>query len=99
VKCSAVGTNVVSTFLHVNMPLEEQVGDGEPREDLRAHDFAQNSWALWNGTSFAGPKVAAAIASRLGDPATPRTCAEAWENLLATRGEEHPELELGRIFR
>jgi hypothetical protein len=64
VTCSALGQNIRSTFLDVEMLLE----DG----NIQTQDFTSNSWALWNGTSFAAPKVVAAIACRVdaaNDPA------------------------------
>ena len=75
------------------MPLEERKGAYPD-----AVDFTPTSWAMWNGTSFSGPKIAAAIASRLGDPANPRTLQDACEDLFQNRGEEHPGLEVGRVF-
>jgi hypothetical protein len=58
VTCSAIGEGVESTFLYVDMPTEDN--------PQGPHDFAHhNSWATWQGTSFAAPKVAAAIANEL----------------------------------
>ena len=54
VACSTVGENVFSTFLDIDMPPEEEPTKGP-------HDFASNSWAVWNGTSFSAPKLAAAL--------------------------------------
>src|SRR5262249_47771268 len=48
VKCSAVGSNVISSFLDVDMPLEDC-------DDASSRDFTANAWAVWNGTSFATP--------------------------------------------
>jgi subtilisin family serine protease len=73
VTCSAVGENVESTFLHVNMPAEDG-STGAPQ------DFTPNSWAAWNGTSFASPKVAAQVAARITPPAN---ASMAWAALAA----------------
>ena len=72
VTCSAVGEYAQSTFLNVNMPLED--------DPTAPHDFTPNSWATWNGTSFAAPKVAAQVAARItgGIPA-----GMAWTTLAA----------------
>ena len=80
--CSAIGSNVISTFLPLNTALED-------REDDEVLDFTTNSWAVWNGTSFAAPKVVAGIARRLalGDP-DPWT---AWQNLANTGVQPSPQ--------
>jgi hypothetical protein len=62
VTCSAVGQQVVSMFVVTHLPPEEDPDPGKP------HQY--NAWAEWNGTSFASPKIAAAIAS-LGAPNDP----------------------------
>jgi thermitase len=65
VTASARGSKVVSTFLRVDMRVE----DDPTWFVARARDFA-NGWAQWNGTSFATPKVVAAIAREVaaGNP-------------------------------
>jgi hypothetical protein len=74
VRAAAIGRNVVSTFLYVNTELED-------RDDLSVLDFEPNGWAVWNGTSFATPKVVAGIASQLAagaaDPSQAWTLVEA----------------------
>jgi hypothetical protein len=72
VTCSAVGEKVESTFLHVDMPPEDP-----PRAP---HDFTVHSWAQWNGTSFAAPKVAAQVAARITSAAN---AGQAWAALSA----------------
>jgi hypothetical protein len=72
VACSALGDNVESTFLHVKMPVEDDEGPGGDK------NFKSNNWARWNGTSFAAPKVVAAIASRVAGGMTPL---DAWTDL------------------
>ena len=71
VRCAAVGSNVVSTFLPLKAALEEGEDDTE-------WDFT-NGWAMWNGTSFATPKIVAALASRLTNPGM--TSGQAWDDL------------------
>lgn len=61
VRCCAAGEHVVSTFIgHWDGPAEdpEQPAGGNPRKRF-------NGWAWWSGTSFASPKVAAALAHRV----------------------------------
>jgi len=65
VTCSAVGSKVHSTFLHVDMRLEDA-------DSLESADFTHNSWAIWNGTSFATPKVVAAICNELAEDVSPK---------------------------
>jgi hypothetical protein len=51
--CCARGQDVVSTYLHWTGPVQ-----GDPVHEPEAF----SGWARWDGTSFAAPKVAAAIA-------------------------------------
>jgi hypothetical protein len=85
VACSANGRDVVSTFLHVKMRVEEG-------PLLKKPDFTSN-WAKWNGTCFAAPKVAAAIAKR----AVGVTPAQAWEALQLLHVNQKDPM-LGIIF-
>jgi hypothetical protein len=55
VTCSTLGEDVVSTFLRVDLPPEE--------EPTNPHAF--DSYAVWNGTCFAAPKLTAAFARGL----------------------------------
>lgn len=56
-QCCARGESVVSTYIDYSGPME-----GEP-------DATFTGWARWQGTSFAAPKVAAAIAAAVAaDP-------------------------------
>jgi hypothetical protein len=84
VTCSADGSGVVSTFLHVNQALE----DG----DELSHDFTTNSLASWNGTSFAAPKVAAAICEAIAT--TGEQPMLAWAKVRGT-GQNDPNYQLG----
>lgn len=85
VDCSAIAEHVESTFLHVSKR-EPEDWEAPPNPDM--WDFA-NSWATWNGTCFAAPKVAAAIAVEIaaqknsGKPGNP---VGAWKDLAAKRG-------------
>jgi hypothetical protein len=81
VTCSAVGSNVVSTFLPVNMNVEDFDTTGLANNQY-PFGTSGNGWAVWNGTSFATPKVVAGIAQQLGAGAT--TPPTAWQNLLTT---------------
>jgi hypothetical protein len=78
VTCAAVGQHVQSTF----MP----VGDVQCEDDLtspkKQRQFT-DAWATWSGTSFAAPKVSAAIAARVSATSTP---ADAWNQLKAVTG-------------
>jgi hypothetical protein len=89
VTCSAPGTDVDSTFLPVAMPVEED--EQVPRT---ARDFSASGWARWNGTSFATPKVVAAIAAGLSASTTAQG---SWDALKAT-GVDDPSDQLGTMF-
>lgn len=53
VDVSTIGEGVRSTFVP---------GKESPIADVDFEEFPQDAWALWSGTSFAAPQVAAAIA-------------------------------------
>jgi hypothetical protein len=90
VTCSAMGADVESTFLHVNLKVEDDLATNPlPR------NFSVNSWASWNGTSFSAPKVTAAIAARLTATASP---GQAWSSLQAALGADDPKQQLGTMF-
>jgi hypothetical protein len=72
VTCSTDGALVLSTFLRVNMTLEE--------DPARTTDF-DNAWARWSGTSFATPKIAAEIVNAMVDQKLAPL--QAWDWLLA----------------
>jgi subtilisin family serine protease len=65
VDCSAVGEGVLSTYVQ---------GEEAPELDPSPDTFGPDAWAVWSGTSFAAPQVAAAVA-RIAqeDGCTPRT--------------------------
>jgi hypothetical protein len=87
ITCSAVGQDVESTFLRVDMELED--APDEPKQN-----FA-NAWATWSGTSFAAPKVAAAICGRIAAGAP--TAKDALREVLAS-GKSDPARHLGAIL-
>ena len=89
VKVSARGSKVVSTFLRVDMPVED---DPIPFWH-RSRNFA-NGWAEWNGTSFATPKVVAAIA---GEVAKGNPTDIALQDVLNS-GTPDPSGNLGRVL-
>jgi subtilisin family serine protease len=66
-----IGEGVRSTFVR---------GIESPITDYRFEEFPANAWALWSGTSFAAPQVAAAIAKIAIDDGVPPT--EAKRRLL-----------------
>jgi hypothetical protein len=87
VDCSAIGEDVVSTFLRVG---DRQPEEWDPRFGVAGHnwDFAQNAWAQWSGTCFAAPKVAAALAIAVHELKTQQPDADpmqAWANLTGNR--------------
>jgi subtilisin family serine protease len=88
VTCSAVGENVQSTFLRVkNVVCEDD--ESRPR---KVRSFA-DAWATWNGTSFAAPKVAAAVAAYVAAGAGSMTPGQAWDALTRVHG--HPVAHAG----
>jgi subtilisin family serine protease len=97
VVCSANGNDVASTFLEVIMPVEDwrppwwQFWRSEA--DAPPIDFS-SGWAMWDGTSFAAPKVAGEIACRIAGAGSPL---QAW-NELRTLGRQDPDNQLGLIF-
>jgi subtilisin family serine protease len=90
VDACAPGVDVRSTFYGTSdVPLKEPVG--EPT-DKQFNEF--KGWAMWSGTSFTAPKVAAVIAaesSRLGISAP-----EAWKLLSYYQHFRYPDL--GVVF-
>lgn len=64
VDCSAVGEGIVSTYVK---------GVESPELDPAPDTFGADAWAVWSGTSFVAPQVAAAVA-RIAqeDACTPR---------------------------
>ena len=87
VACSADGENVTSSFLYVHMPVED-----DPTGSSR--DFTPNSWATWNGTSFAAPKVAGELAAQLSPSVN---AAQGWTNLMCTNCTSVPDY--GIVFQ
>lgn len=80
VACCSEGEAVVSSFVTGwnNKPTEEAEDEpGSPHPNKSFH-----GWAEWEGTSFAAPKVAAAVAQRVG---TGMTLGQAWQNLTSAK--------------
>jgi hypothetical protein len=71
--CCTRGEDVFSTFIYWDGPIE-----GEPLND----DEKFAGWARWDGTSFAAPKVSAAIATLVADNPGQRPI-DAWAQLVA----------------
>jgi Subtilase family len=60
VDCCAVGEQVVSTYVEGKEDPFVRFGSTVPVDP--PDEYGPNSWAIWNGTSFAAPQVAARIA-------------------------------------
>ena len=86
VSCSAVGRDVVSTFL--NGYNGETEDSDDPENPVHATKAFDTGWARWSGTSFAAPKVAGDLAER---HATGTSMADAWNDLKKT-GAAQPGL-------
>jgi Subtilase family len=72
--CCARGADVYSTYVHWTGPI-----DGEPSTDIE-HFIG---WARWDGTSFAAPKVSAAIACLLAASEEGILPTQAWDLLVS----------------
>ena len=72
--CCTRGEDVYSTFVYWDGPI-----DGEPPTDIE--NFI--GWARWDGTSFAAPKVSAAIACLLAASDEAILPVQAWELLVS----------------
>jgi Subtilase family len=75
VTCSADGALVLSTFLKVDMTVEDP-----PSQKINF----DNSWARWSGTSFATPKIVAKIVNVMVEQDL--TAVDAWEWLRDNEG-------------
>jgi hypothetical protein len=53
VTCSTIGQGLLSTYVEGQ---ESAAADPDP------DTFPRDAWAVWNGTSFAAPQVAGAVA-------------------------------------
>jgi hypothetical protein len=73
VTCSADGADVESTFLRIRTKRR--------LEDGGRYAF-RDAWAQWNGTSFATPKVVAAIIDKMGTYSG-LTPLQAWHRVAA----------------
>lgn len=90
VACCTEGEGVVSSFVNgwVGKPTEE----GEDQSGSPHPPKSFYGWAEWEGTSFAAPKVAAAIARRVGGGMTP---IQAWQNLTSPPASTPPPSPAG----
>jgi hypothetical protein len=73
--CCTRGEDVYSTYVYWDGPVEG---------DAASKDF--DGWARWDGTSFAAPKVSAAIACLLATGEEDLLPTEAWERLVSESG-------------
>ena len=75
--CCARGQDVRSTYIYWDGPVE-----GEPPTEIE--NFS--GWARWDGTSFATPKVAAAIARLVAESGNTLPPVQAYEMLISNAG-------------
>jgi hypothetical protein len=87
VACSTIGEEVVSTFVRIDPAQCED--DTLPRPTKHFAD----AWAIWNGTSFAAPKMTGALAARatLAAGNASGDVWQAWLSLVATAGSDSQE--------
>jgi hypothetical protein len=84
VACCTEGEKVLSTFYaHWHGKTEDEEPAGYPNAGTHPIKQFSSGWARWSGTSFAAPKVAAAVANKVGPAKSPPA---AWLALKA----EHP---------
>jgi hypothetical protein len=62
VTCSTIGQGLLSTYVE---------GQESAAVDPDPDTFPQNAWAVWNGTSFAAPQIAGAVARLAQDLGIP----------------------------
>lgn len=65
VTCSTVGEGIISTFVK-----------GEEDPQFGRDVYPQDSWAVWSGTSFAAPQIAALIARKCRDGMSPQAAVD-----------------------
>jgi hypothetical protein len=84
VACCTEGEDVLSSFIMQWGPGGLGSGGTEDAESdgSRPDKIFNSGWARWSGTSFAAPKVAAAIANRVGSAGSP---VGAWLGVAAGR--------------
>jgi len=68
VDCFAIGEDVVSTHVTTRRPIAPEERPAAPQQF--------SGWSQWSGTSFAAPKVAAAIAAEVRPGISPRAAAD-----------------------
>ncbi len=86
VACCTEGENVLSSFITQWGPGGLGSGGAEDaeRNGSRPSKIFNSGWARWSGTSFAAPKVAAAIACRVGPT---QASPQAWGSLVQNKGQ------------
>lgn len=94
VNCCTGGENVASTFVDY---WDGETEDGDPtafvpEENWPHPDKLFSGWALWSGTSFAAPRVTAAIAEAVAS-GTATNPLDAWTQLI--QGGPTPGLDMG----
>ncbi|HEX6761461.1 MAG TPA: S8/S53 family peptidase [Gaiellaceae bacterium] len=100
VACCTSGEDVVSAFVTWSGPTEEAETSGPDTGTRPKKDF--QDWAMWDGTSFAAPKVVAAIAKRMSAPAgivagVPASPLAAWNGVK--QGKPSPaDLNMGILL-
>jgi hypothetical protein len=91
VTCAARGSHVHSTFLRVDMPVED---DASKSKTPKPRDFTKSAWAMWNGTSFATPKIVAELATELATAGVPMDAVKA----VTSKGVQDPAKKLGVVI-
>jgi hypothetical protein len=89
VTCSAIGSDVASTFLHLAMATQD---DDSPYPQ---RDFSVTDLASWSGTCFAAPKVTGSIAAQYG---VVGSLDQAWKNILTINGALQPNSDMGYVL-
>ena len=102
VTCCTDGEDVVSAFVTWSGPTEEAETSGPNAGTQPAKNFVD--WASWDGTSFAAPKVVAAIAKRMSATASstaagvpPPTPLSAW-NVVKQNKPSPADLQMGILL-
>jgi hypothetical protein len=95
VTCSAIGEDVHSVYMPLAVPTPKTMRREDDEQVPRDHLSFPNAAAIWNGTSFAAPKVAAAIAARVDAQHPPSA---AWK-MLQQMGTKPPANDIGLGLR
>jgi hypothetical protein len=97
VTCAAIGEDVHSVFMPLSTPKPRKMRREEDEQQPRQAMEFKNAAAIWNGTSFAAPKISAAIAARVSATGSP---AAAWNSLVQYASNATPKdsVQLGLRF-